>query len=832
LAGQERYRIDRHPLESRDSVAAGEHAMLLLTASGESRHKEIRRGDALESELPWIFEESTETSALYRLLKQGSGTVASMQGMVSIPSHWTLSADDGSSVEMKGSIPSLDRSIYFVRGTARIDGGDGSLYRVRTGQATAAADLFELRGSRIWETFLQPDRAFRGVPRLFHVSEHGLEQAVQGPIGWRVQGSPITTAPEKLLGPVTAIWPAQGEPKWRSRIVLLPTQAALRIEPGSDINNGSVRFSHWGIVAVHCETPGVSVSGTVDGDSLVAHFHYQGNDNPPEWTELTAIWKGNTTEAKVKVPFPTKGIRALDADGNQLGKGALLSIDEASQVRMIGFLGEGSQRAELRLGLHRGNHGHPANETLQTIKANTGEARVEIRLLDHANEIKRMLAGADSLDAHVSARLRLGTGESLTLRVARYSLEFEKYAASSEVGVSQDQIGQVSIEEFEKIIVCSVRINAPGEEPLHLSPSESEGVLTGKWLFPATEIPPGPWLIYPGNDSKLSFRPMLWPVPPLIAEATARPITEEADQDGAEDVTTEITLTLMRALDIPDEQERALKLSAIIERIAHDFIDNDWGLVEQLAGTLGHLPLSTLDFWRQITQSPPGMAALAIRLGNLPANFVERFPTELPFVWESIPLTAWVGAIRALQVQGEAWYGGEAGKQVMSPHLDRRIQVLSSSCPSLRFLLEVGRAIATGVVSKDLQPLRHPMVGQIYASLLFDGENSRVQRLLQINSESPNWPRGFAVQISAARKNGSGQYFCPGNFGFHDEVINAPIFLALNAISEAPVELGHDSKQIEAIRNMQSFDPEWFAEAFDLTVARCIATGAIKLTTD
>jgi hypothetical protein len=31
LAGQERYRIDRHPLESRDSVAAGEHAMLLLT---------------------------------------------------------------------------------------------------------------------------------------------------------------------------------------------------------------------------------------------------------------------------------------------------------------------------------------------------------------------------------------------------------------------------------------------------------------------------------------------------------------------------------------------------------------------------------------------------------------------------------------------------------------------------------------------------------------------------------------------------------------------------------------------------------------------------------
>lgn len=832
LAGQERYRIDRHPLESRDAVAAGEHAMLLLTASGESRHKEISRGDALESELPWIFEESTDTSPIYRLLKQGSGTVASMQGMVSIPSQWTLSADDGSSAEMRGSIPSLDRSIYFVRGTVRIDGGDGSLYRVRTGQATAAADLFELRGSRLWETILQPDRAFRGVPKLFHVSEQGLEQTVQGPMGWRIQGSPITTTPERLVGPVTAIWPAQGESKWRSQIVLLPTQAALQIEPCSDINNGSVRFSHWGIVAVHCETPGVSVNGTVDGDSLVAQFRYQGTDNPPEWAELTAIWKGNTTEARLKVPFPTKGIRALDSEGNQLSKGALLSIDEASQVRMIGFLGDDTQRAELRLGLHRGNHGQPANETLQTIRPNTGESRVEIRLLDHANEIKRMLAGTDSLDAHVSVRLRLGTGESLTLRVARYSLEFEKYDASSEVGVSQDQIGQVSIEELEKITVCSVRINAPGEEPLRLSPFESEGVLSGNWLFPATELPFGPWLIYPGNDSQLSFRPMLWPVLPSIRESTAIPIPEKTDQEGAEDVTTEIPLRLMLALDISDEQERALALSAIIDRVAHDFIDDDWGLVEQMAGTLGHLPLSTLDFWRQITQSPAGMAGLAIRLGNLPANFVERFPTELPFVWESIPLTAWVGAIQALQAQGEAWYGSDAGKQVVSPHLDRRIQVLSTSSPSLRILLEVARSLGTGSIKQDLQIASQAFMDHVFSAQLFDGENSRVQRLLQINAESPNWPRGFAAQISAARKNGSGQYFCQGSFGFHDEVINTPIFLALNAISEAPLELGHDAKEVEAIRSMQSFDPEWFAEAFDLTVARCIATGAIKLTTD
>ena len=829
LAGQERYRIGRHPLECRDAVAASEHAMSLLMASGESRHKEISRGDVLDSELPWIFDESADPSTIYRLIKQGSGTIASMHGMVCVPRDWTLITEDGSSAALKGEIPALERSVYSVSGTVRIDDGNGSLYRVRTGQATATADMFELRGLRVWETIRQPNRAFKGIPRLFHVSDNGVEQAVQGPIGWRVHGSPITTKSEKILGPVTAIWPVQGEAKWRSRIVLLPPQADLHIEPGSDINSGSIRFMHWGIGAVHCETPGITVKGAVDGDNLLAQFFYQGSDDPPEWAELTASWKGNTTEAMLIVPFPAKGIRALDAAGNQLSKGTLLSIDEACQVRMIGFLGEGSQRAELQLGLHRGNHAAPVNETQQSIKANAGESRVEIRLLDYVNDIKRMLAGSDSLNAYVSVRLRLGSGESQTIRVARYSLEFEKYSSRSEVGVSQDQIGQVSLEEIERITVCAVRINAPGEEPLRLSPSKSEGVLSGNWLFPEANIQPGPWLIYPGTDSKLSFRPMLWPVPSTLMETTARPDHEDTNFGTTEDDTEHSTLRLAPALDTPDVRERATALSSIIKRMASDFSDDDWGLVEQMAGTLGHLPLSTLDFWRQIAQSPSGMAAMAIRLGNLPANFVERFPTELPFVWESIPLSAWVGAIRGLLAQGDAWYGGDAGKLVMTTHLDRRLQALSSPCPSLRILLEVARSKASGIIKQDLQLARQAFMNQMFKAQLFDGERSRVQRLLQINAESPNWPRGFADQIVAARKNGSGQYFCPRAFGFHDDVINTPIFLALNAISEAPLELGHDAKEIESIRNIQSFDPDWFAEAFDLTVARCISTGAIDL---
>lgn len=832
LAGQDRYRISRQALEGRDTSAAGEHSMMLLTTTGESKHREIIRGDALEGDLPWLFEEISDSSTGYRLAKQGSGTVASIQALVCLPSHWQISVRGESSLELRGAIAAFERLIYSVRGSVTIDDREGSSYRVTTGQAAAATEQIDLRGTRVWDTFLQPDRAFKGIPKLFRIAENGLAQVAQGSVGWRLQDGLTTTTPNQILGPVSAIWPAQGGPQWRSRVVLLPTEAIIRILPGVEIRKGSVRFSKWGLVAAQSETDGVIVTTNIDGDGLLAHFEYQGADNPPELVVLKVAWRGNTTVAKINVPFPAQGIRALDINGNQLSNASLVSIDEASLIRMIGFLGEGVQQAELKLGLHRSTNAPATNITRQIIKANAGESRVEIRLLDYTSEIKRLLANVDHLEAYVSIQLNLNADESLSLRVARYSLEFEKYSASSEVGISQAQLQQVTLPELEKMTVNAVRINAPGEEPLRLQASTSEGALTGSWRFPADELPPGSWLIYPGKDSKLSFRPMIWPIVAATIDASTTLSSNLPEQDSEKETSTERSIILTAALDMADAQARAQALSNNIERIANDFVDDDWGLVEQLAGTLGHLPLSTLDFWRQITQSPAGMAALALRIGSLPANFVDRFPTELPFVWETIPLSAWVGAIKALRIQCEGWRVGDAGQRILHDHLNGRFESLSIACPSLRILLKVAHSKGTGSVDAHVKVVQKNGTAfmSTFTEQLFVGEQSRLQKLLQLNADTPVWPSGFGKEISAMPSEHSNMYRRLGDF--RDGVINTPIFLALNAISAAHIEFGRNSQKIETIRNMQSFDSEWFAEAFDLTLARCIAAGAINLGND
>jgi len=61
-----------------------------------------------------------------------------------------------------------------------------------------------------------------------------------------------------------------------------------------------------------------------------------------------------------------------------------------------------------------------------------------------------------------------------------------------------------------------------------------------------------------------------------------------------------------------------------------------------------------------------------------------------------------------------------------------------------------------------------------------------------------------------------------------DGVINLPILLALSAASlPTGVDLGNPSR-IDALRTHYSFDPEWFDEAFNQTIARLLADGIIQ----
>ena len=806
LAGQERYRIDRRPIEGSQTDAAAAHTLALHAADGSTWHATVTKGESLETDLPWIFAASSNNAHILTLIRQGSGAISGRECWVCAPSNWLVQADEGSELAAVGELPALARSVTRVSGSVRFDDRAGVVYRVRTGNAAVVEESLEWRGERVWETFSAPVIAFRGIPKLYRLSDEGLAQpAAGGPVVWRLIGSRATPTSKPQHGPVEATWVVGGEVRLRQRLVVLPAESSERLESGATPLEGRIVLN-WAATSARSRTEGVTCVCQRTGNSLAVNLVWRGVGSPPEWVELEVLWQENPQPAVVRFAFPALGARAFDATGRQLGSGTVLSIDKLAGVRLVAFLGATSRALlELRAGKAMGTGGRLT--VLREIKAPAGSNRVEVRLLDYLAELQRILANSDALDAVVTATVRPTGDSGVSIGISRYGAGMQRDKGSFTVLLDPATSIRLSADELARVQLNALRLDRPGDEPIPLKQLESSGVPTGTWRLDPNMLTPGPWFIFPARDSEVNSRPLLWPI------------------EGVTNTESDFA----NALALSEQAERYAALDDVVVTLSANFADPGWADIERLAAHLGHLPLSSLDVWRRFATSYQGMASLAFRIGTLPTGIVGRFATELPFLWELVPFAAWRVSIQALREQCLTWYGDADGAKVFDQHLARRIQDLSSSEHSLRALLESARDAVTGVISKDVAAAQLPMMSVTFAEQLFRGEGCRLQQFLRSNAQA-QWPGGVVGEIRAARRSSREvEYLCQGEYDFRDDAINLPILLALQSVTGEGRDWLSKPETIPLLRVHQAFDPDWFADAFDLTVARCLSTGLLKL---
>ncbi len=336
LAGKDRYRIHRQPIVTVGPSALVHHSVSLIAPDGQVWHSEIHRGDMLSFDLPWIFESIPEQTGVFRFVRQGSGSVSSAEARLSVPMEWAVEADDGGSAVEVGVCD--DRRIWNIAGTVRFEDA-ANRFRVRCGLADASEADLEWRGARAWNIQSDTKLAFRGFPKLVRVNEDGLVLPAGRSIAWRTPGGQWTPTPAGLFGPMEATWPADGSVILRSRMLILPDGASLRIEPGSVPSQGTIRFSDWNVVSAGIDQPDISVSTHREQDDLLVDLDFRGDGPPPEWCDLTLLWKENGGSARLRVPFPSAGGRTFDASGRVVGEAERLAVEHIHGVRMIGFRG-------------------------------------------------------------------------------------------------------------------------------------------------------------------------------------------------------------------------------------------------------------------------------------------------------------------------------------------------------------------------------------------------------------------------------------------------------------------------------------------------------------
>jgi hypothetical protein len=226
------------------------------------------------------------------------------------------------------------------------------------------------------------------------------------------------------------------------------------------------------------------------------------------------------------------------------------------------------------------------------------------------------------------------------------------------------------------------------------------------------------------------------------------------------------------------------------------------------------------------------MAALAIRFHRLPNNFLTCFPRELPFSWETVPFTAWHEAIEQLKQQcHEQFVAGS--DTIFKIHVERSIDEMTQRHQALNSLLGLLRAVALRSDPPEIRALQHPNALSALDGMLFSGDQSLLQRLLRNNADTNNgtiqWPTAFNLRVSEARRNSLlGSLLCSIN-DYRDGLINLPILLAIQAATNDTKEWFESSDMIHDLRTHIAFDQDWFTEAYNLTTARCLSMGLLKL---
>lgn len=127
--------------------------------------------------------------------------------------------------------------------------------------------------------------------------------------------------------------------------------------------------------------------------------------------------------------------------------------------------------------------------------------------------------------------------------------------------------------------------------------------------------------------------------------------------------------------------------------------------------------------------------------------------------------------------------------------------------------------------------MRHPGSERYFTDRLFTHQDSAMQRLLRDHADD-GWPSDselFRLVEAQRRDNGPAtKLFDVEHRDYRDGIINLPILLAIQvATGGTMAEWSDHPERIHKLRTYRDFDPDWFDEAFDLTIARCFSLGLL-----
>lgn len=730
------------------------------------------------TDLPWVFVQGDDE--LWTLVAQGRCRRREPALLVAIPAGWALEPHPGAQSTPVGSIDALGRQLVELAGSARLVGPEGSFGVMAEAPRDEVCTLKPV-GQRI-QIGVESNGPFRGPPEFLAMNgtEHARALRPGDPLlSFTVAGRPTRTP----LGLVRARYVVDGEVRAEVKLAIAPEDLTLDLTLATRQRPGALRVASRSLDAVGVDgAPGCDVVPD-EGSRGVPTFRvtFPPLVAPPAVVTLH-LRLMNGGEVVLPFRYPQSLGRFEFSSGEALATETVVDLSTLGSIRAVARAANESEKWLLDARA-LGSSGN----ALQRHRLLPGEGRTtrELELRDVRDEVESLLAALGDLDAEVDLRLlRLGVSTPPSrLRVRRYTRALVPHRPEEAVSVDQPVSNQWAVARHL------------------LSPSETEErlpLLAGdlespRWAFEVTERAPGPWLITLESDDGCDTRPLLWTVPGDVPEA-----------DG-----------LSTAIQQPDPANRSRALRDELQRMAADPEGARWSLVMETLDLLSFLPASTFDLCRALVLEPDALTLAVLMAQN--TQEVLGSLSELPHLWEAVPVHSWRSALRQM----------DASLMKVFDHRLRALNTLGALVATVG--RDVPAILLAGAELRWIRDMELPKELSSEAEQLRSGVPAAVAEITrraewgQVRARHANdeWPtpadvrRGFdglLSNASAASRTALEDVWssCHSEPSHVVSVRNAPSVAAAAAALGLPLP-----PEVQfALRACRDFDPEWFRLAY------------------
>jgi len=788
---------------------AAEEQVWLDVRSG-NLNLELRniKGSLGLSDLPWVFAARGDTANQYELIGEGSlKTKFSEILLVVNPEAEIQQIDPDGSLVSEGNV--LDRTIYRVTGTVVVscNGNRSTIYTKSEEEESAQYVLSgELLSSGTFGSSI-----YLGFPRIMCFSNSGaVTNILPERMQWKTKkgNDPWKTNLKDCYGPVKIRFSPNGETRFMANIDVVPSGSSINFKPGINVRAGSIEIKGMNASEYATSQPQfVQVTKTpiIDGCLLEC----VSSEEPPAKLIVHMRWPLGQ-ELSLQVPYPAKGVRFINRDGNILKTDEKVHISKMSGVLVqvmelnphVNYFVDASIIAKNISGIKQ--------EGLKLTEVAHGRHEIDLRQLQEGCNL--LFSAVADLDAWIRIGVTSSAGTSFPhkIYIARYDMALEPDKELGEVLFSEDEIKSAGNDLINIELKAFPLIN-PSFEP-ELLPKLADG----RWAFGTAGRKPGPWLITGWDGDWCRVRPLCWTV---------------LDETEPAVVLDESNLSLENVVKISEQSNRLSACHKLLDVLAEDPGNLDWKKIEAYFRHMRHLPPNAFDVIVKMARHHIAAPTALLRVGEDLFDDVWTGLERLPFAWYLVPVESW---LRSAKIRAEflsatlAPLADTLGEDVRTI-VERSFKSFFDQAPvRVLGLQPVIELMKNKLFKEPIQQLQ-------YLNMVCNRANRQMlkemcimgamQGLLQLHSED-NWPvchelseEWWPLHSYTIPEELHELWFKEtAGIGYRSAVLDAPIVAAY--VAAFAIKL--PKKLVFHVRRMREFDTAWFDTAYGCALAICI----------